>query len=171
MNYMPSAAANSTVSAWHVDMEPEAFEMAKEEFPALATAEDTRTKPTKAAASNKLNLGSDKTNNKKDKEPFSSQLPFQQAVKRDDDAMDVDTKHKAQAQIELPLRLLSDSKRNAKGGLQNSTQASTQPAFKSGVTTVVAGMDPNDPNNPSFSAASCYCSITEKFNCPKRLCG
>ncbi|KAL6902451.1 putative C2H2 finger domain protein [Trichoderma evansii] len=192
MSYMPSAAANSIVSAWHVDKEPEAFEMVQEEFPALVTTEDTRTEPTKAAASNKLNIHRDETNDEKDKQPFSFQPPVQQAVKRVD-TMDIDTKHKAQPQIELPLRLLSDSKRNAKDGpqsssqastqplqnstqasarpLQNSTQASTRPAFKSGVTTVVAGMDPDDPNNPSFSAASCYCSITERFNCPKRLCG
>lgn len=181
MNYMPSAAANSTVSAWHVDKEPEAFAMAQEEFPALATTENIHTKPTKAATSNKSNLHRDETNDKKDKQPFSFQPPVQPAVKQVN-TMDVDTEHKAQFQIELPLRLLSDSKRNAKDGpqsssqastrpLQNSTQASTRPAFKSGVTTIVAGMDPDDPNNPSFSAASCYCTITERFNCPKRLCG
>lgn len=167
MNYMPSAAANSTVSAWHVDKESEAFEMAKEEFPALATTENIRIEPTKADTANKLPLGSNKTNVEKVKQPFSFQLPLRPAVKRDE-IMDVDTKRNAQP---LPLRLLSDSKRNVKDGQQNSFQASTRPAFKSGVTTIVSGMDPDDPNNPSFSAASCYCSITERFICPKRLCG
>lgn len=177
MNYMPSAAANSTVSAWHVDKEPEAFEMVKEDFPALvpapATAEDIRIEPTGAGASSKLNLCSDETINTNGKQPFSFNLPLRPAVKRDE-TMDIDTKPKARPQIALPLRLLSDSKRNVKDGQHNqqtSTQASTLPAFKSGITTVVAGMDPDDPNNPSFNAASCYCSITERFNCPKRLCG
>lgn len=173
MNYMPSAAENSTVSAWHIDKEPEAFEMVEEDFPALATAKDTRIESTKADISNKLDLCSEETNDKKGNQPFSFDLPLRPAVKRDE-TMDVDTKPKARAQFELPLRLLSDSKRNVKDGQQNQqapTQVSTRPAFKSGITTVVAGMDPDDPNNPSFNAASCYCSITERFNCPKRLCG
>jgi general transcription factor 3C polypeptide 5 (transcription factor C subunit 1) len=173
MNYMPSAATNSTVSAWHIDKEPEAFEMVKEDFPALATTEHTHTESTKAGAPDKMNLGSDKLNDTEGKRPFSFQLPLRPAVEPDE-TMDVDTKPKAQAQFELPLRLLSDSMRNVKDGQlnqQHSTQIPTRPAFKSGVATVVAGMDPDDPNNPSFNAASYYCSITERFICPKRLCG
>lgn len=173
MNYMPSAAASNIVSAWHIDKEPETFEMVEEDFPALATAKNTRIKPTKADTFNKLDLCSDEANKKKGNPPSSFDLPLRPAVKGDD-TMDVDTKPEARAQFELPLRLLSDSKRNAKDGQQNQQipdQVPTLPAFKSGITTVVAGMDPDDPYNPSFNAASCYCSITERFNCPKRLCG
>lgn len=173
MSYMPSATASNTVSAWHIDKEPEAFEMVEEDFPALATAKNTRIEPTKADTSNKLSLCSDEANREKGNPPSSFDLPLRPAVIRDE-TMDVDTKPKARAQLELPLRLLSDSKRNVKDGQQNQqipTQVSTLPAFKSGITTVVAGMDADDPYNPSFNAASCYCSITERFNCPKRLCG
>jgi general transcription factor 3C polypeptide 5 (transcription factor C subunit 1) len=168
MKYMPSAASRSAVSGWQVDKEPTSFEMIQEEFPILSTTDSGRTQPVKAAASSKLKL-SGGNSDKKGKRPFSVQLPFRPAIKPDE-TLATDIKDKAQYTVELPLRLLSDSSRNTKDGPPNSNQP-LRPAFKSGVTTVIAGMDPCDPNNPAFSAASCYCEITEKFNCPKRLCG
>ncbi|EHK25977.1 uncharacterized protein TRIVIDRAFT_73413 [Trichoderma virens Gv29-8] len=83
---------------------------------------------------------------------------------------DLSTTAKAKGSIRLPLRLLSDTNRGNNVEAPNSVQH-TQPAFNSGVTTVIAGMDPDDPNSPSFNVARYYCSITEKYNCPKRLCG
>ncbi|KAL6876041.1 RNA polymerase III transcription factor IIIC subunit domain-containing protein [Trichoderma longibrachiatum] len=46
-----------------------------------------------------------------------------------------------------------------------------RPSFRPGVTTITAGMDPDDPDCPSFNAARYYCMYTDKYNCPKRLCG
>ncbi|KAL7811733.1 RNA polymerase III transcription factor IIIC subunit domain-containing protein [Trichoderma aethiopicum] len=62
----------------------------------------------------------------------------------------------------------------AKHGLRLPFQPAKQaarPSFRPGVTTITAGMDPDDPDCPSFNAARYYCMYTDKYNCPKRLCG
>ncbi|KAL6830976.1 RNA polymerase III transcription factor IIIC subunit domain-containing protein [Trichoderma sp. SZMC 28015] len=82
---------------------------------------------------------------------------------------DLSTTAKAQGPGRLPLRLLSDINRDNNIEAPSSVQR-PQPIFKSGVNTVVAGMDPDDPNNPSFNVARYRCPITEKWNCPKVPC-
>lgn len=170
MKYMPSAIAKNSISGWHVDKEPTSFEMVQEEFPDLSTTTGDRTQHTKVTMSNK----SKPTNSNADDKNATQhlfQLPFRPAIKTETTPVpSIKNKEEARGSIQLPLRLLVNSNRGNKNETPTPVQL-PRPAFKPGVTTILAGMDPDDPNSPSFNAARYYCSITEKFNCPKRLCG
>ncbi|KAL7945417.1 putative C2H2 finger domain protein [Trichoderma barbatum] len=168
MKYMPSANATNSISGWHVEKEPTSFKVAPEEFPILSNTAVNPTQPPTVATSKEPNpsIGSQK---QKYAVQHLPQLPFRPANKTEAASVSGGEK-KAQDSIQLPLRPLVNSNRDNIIETPTSTQLA-QPAFKSGVTTVVAGMDPDDPNSPAFNVARYYCSITEKFNCPRRLCG
>ncbi|KAL7937282.1 putative C2H2 finger domain protein [Trichoderma chlorosporum] len=146
MKYMPSNNATSSISGWFVEKEPSSFKMVPEEFPNLPIASDGQTQSSTVF-----------------------KLPFRPANKKETASV-TNNEKKTQGATRLPLRLLSDINRDNTVDTQVSAQR-PQPAFKPGVTTIVAGMDPDDPNSPSFNVARYQCSITEKFNCPKQLCG
>ncbi|KAH6611433.1 hypothetical protein Trco_001453, partial [Trichoderma cornu-damae] len=140
MKYMPSTHSRSSASGWYAEENATSIGMAWEQFPTLTA--------TNGAVEAITSSMSDGKHGKKSK-PLDSiqQPPFQPAIKADV-ATFFDGDYETPDLIEF----------------------SPPPASKPVVTTVPAGMDPDDPSNPSFNAASFYCSITEKFNCPKSLC-
>ncbi|KAL7914995.1 putative C2H2 finger domain protein [Trichoderma velutinum] len=168
MKYMPSTNATISISGWDVEKEPPSFKMVPEEFPDLSTTVVDRTQSPSVTTAIKSEPGK---GNRADKKATQGllELPFRLADKTETGSIS-NSEKKAHGSERLPLRLLSDINRDNNIEDPSSVQR-PQPAFKSGVTTVVAGIDPDDPNNPSFNVARYQCPITEKWNCPKRPCG
>lgn len=169
MKYMPSPNANTSITGWTVEKEPPSFKMVPEEFPDLSTTVVDRTQPPSVTTTieSEPSKGNQTTDKKTTQGPLK--LPLRLANKTEIAPISSSEK-KAQGPGRLPLRLLSDINRNNNVEAPSSVQR-PQPAFKSGVTTVVAGIDLDDPNNPSFNVARYRCPFTERWNCPKRPCG
>ncbi|UKZ72744.1 hypothetical protein TrVFT333_000378 [Trichoderma virens FT-333] len=153
MKYMPSPNDKSYITGWYVEDKPTPFKMVPEEFPDLSTTAVERTQPPTAVSSNeaKPNDGSDAGEKVKKATQHQLRLPFRPANKTEIPPTSNSDK-KAKGSIRLPLRLLSDTNRGNNVEAPNSVQH-TQPAFNSGVTTVIAGMDPDDPNTGITSHA------------------
>ncbi|PNP53514.1 hypothetical protein THARTR1_06208 [Trichoderma harzianum] len=171
MKYLPSPNANMSISGWTVEREPPSFKMVPEEFPDLSTTVVDRTQPPSVTTAVESEPGKDNRTTDKKTTQGQLKLPFRLANKTEMAPISSSEK-KAQDSGRLPLQLLSDTNRNNNNNIEApSSVQRPQPAFKSGVTTVVAGIDLDDPNNPAFNVARYKCPITEKWNCPKRPCG
>ena len=173
--YMPSTTAGSTISGWHIDKEPTSFKFVEEEFPDLSDTEDGGAQLTETTSWSKSKPSSGNGNGNVQTQQLL-QLPFRPA-KRVETASVAVVEPKAPASFQLPIRLLNrgtlDSSEDNRGhddGTPSPVQT-LRPAFRSGVSTVTAGMDPDDPDCPSFNASRYYCVYSNKYNCPKRLCG
>lgn len=51
------------------------------------------------------------------------------------------------------------------------TDSQLESATKPGPRMVFESMDPDDPDNPAFSAARYYAEVIEQYVCPKVRCG
>lgn len=170
MKYLPSPNAETAISGWHVEKETPSFKMIPEEFPDLSTTAVDSTQSPSVTNVGTATESERIKGNRTDKKTTQDQLklPFILANKTEIAPISSSEK-KVQGSGRLPIRLLSDINRDNNIEVPSSVQR-PQPVFKSGVNTVVAGMDPDDPNNPSFNVARYRCPITEKWNCPKIPC-
>ena len=173
--YMPSANAGQAISGWHIEEEPASFKLVQEEFPGLSGTKggDIQLSETTSWGKSKPSNGNSDGNIETQ---HVLQLPFRPAIKAETTSVAV-VEQKTPNTIQLPIRLLNPGtlgSREDNYGHDEETPSPVQtarPAFGSGVRTITAGMDPDDPDCPSFNAARYYCIYTDKYNCPKRLCG
>lgn len=152
--YLPSARGEVRVPGWYVEKEPSSFEVAQEEFPALPATHGGLTQP------------GDGHPDEKGKGRLV-QLPLRSAIQADGSTAQ---SNEAEAQPStLSFRFLNHGHRDGKQDVAKEMRL-LLPSLKPGVTTVFGNMNLDDPDSPYFSAASHYCAISERFNCPKRMC-
>lgn len=173
---MPSTTAGSTISGWNMDKEPTSFKLIEEEFPGLSDTEEGGAQLTETTSWSKSKPRTGGGNGNVEAQPVL-RPPFRPA-KQVGTATVAVAEQKTQASFQLPIRLLnpgtlgnSEDNRGRDDDETPSPVQTARPSFRPGVTTITAGMDPDDPDCPSFNAARYYCMYTDKYNCPKRLCG